>query len=224
MTLDLQSIAVIGGTGTLGSGLARRWTRAGLSVIIGSRDAAKAVEFAKSLPQQATGRPAGGFANSEAAARAEIIVLAVPFASQMAMIEEIRPQLAGKILLDTTVPLVPPRVARVQLPAEGSAALRAQAAAGSDVRVISGFHNVAAHKLGRDEPIDCDILIFGDDPAARETGIVLARKAGLRGIHGGPLANSAAAEALTSVLISINKRYGVDGAGLAITGIGQEEI
>ncbi len=222
MSLEIQKIAVIGGTGTLGSGLARRWARAGLSILVGSRDAAKANDFARSLPQQADGRPAEGASNGDATERADIIVLTVPFASQAEILEAIKPQLKGKILLDATVPLVPPKVARVQLPPEGSAALRAQNIAGEGVRVISGFHNVAADKLHKDAPIACDVLIFGDDVAAREIGIGLARKAGLRGLHGGPLANSAAAEALTSVLISINKRYGVDGAGLFITGIEQD--
>lgn len=223
MTLETRKIAVIGGTGSLGSGLARRWAGAGLSVAVGSRDAEKAAEFARSLPQQAGGRPAEGLSNREAAERAEIVVLTVPFASQAAILEEVRPYLTGKILLDTTVPLMPPKVARVQLPPEGSAAVRAQSLLGEGCRVISGFHNVAAHKLQKNEPMACDVLIFGDDVAARETGIELVTKAGLRGIHGGPLANSAAAEALTSVLISINKRYGADGAGLTITGIPQSE-
>ncbi len=221
MTLDTQEIAVIGGTGALGSGLARRWSAAGLRLSIGSRDAEKAADFARSLPQQAEGRPAAGLSNQEAAERANIIVLTVPFATQATILVAIRPHLASKILLDTTVPLVPPKVARVQLPPEGSAAVRAQTIAGEGVRVISGFHNIAAHKLPKAEPIACDVLIFGDDVEAREIGIGLAEKAGLRGIHGGPLANSAAAEALTSVLISINKRYGADGAGLTITGIPQ---
>ena len=149
------------------------------------------------------------------------MVLTVPFASQSATLEEIRPHLAGKVLLDATVPLVPPKVARVQLPAEGSAALRAQAIAGEGVRVISGFHTVAAHKLPHADPIACDALIFGDEVAAREIGVALAQKAGLRGVHGGPLANSAAGEAMTSVLIFINKRYQADGAGMQISGISE---
>ncbi|NJM33993.1 MAG: NAD(P)-binding domain-containing protein, partial [Rhodomicrobium sp.] len=118
MNTDLDQIAVIGGTGALGSGLARRWAAAGLSLLIGSRDPAKAEEFARSLPQQAPGRPALGLSNKEAAERAAIIVLTVPFATQAAILEEIKPALAGKILIDTTVPLVPPKVARVQLPPE----------------------------------------------------------------------------------------------------------
>jgi NADPH-dependent F420 reductase len=107
---------------------------------------------------------------------------------------------------------------RVQLPPEGSAAARAQKLLGEGVRVVSAFHNVAAHKLATDAVVDCDVLVFGDQKEAREPVIALAAAAGLRGLHGGALANSAAAEALTSVLIFMNRTYSVDGAGLRITG------
>lgn len=223
MTLDQQSIAIIGGTGALGSGLARRWASAGLSIVIGSRDGAKAADHARELARQTGSNGVAGLSNREAAEKAQIVVLTVPFASQGTILEEIALLTGGKLLLDTTVPLMPPKVARVQLPPEGSAAMRAQAILGDHVRVISGFHNVAAHKLQKDGPIACDVLIFGDDPDSRDIGVQLAAKAGLRGLHGGPLANSAAAEALTSVLISINKNYKADGAGLTITGIPQGE-
>ena len=123
-------------------------------------------------------------------------------------------------MVDTTVPLMPPKVARVQLPPEHSAALAAQKRLGAGVRVVAAFHNVAAHKLQHDAPIDCDVLVFGDDPKDREVVLTLAQAAGLRGLHAGPLANSVAAEALTSVLIGINRTYKVDGAGIRITGIG----
>lgn len=139
-------------------------------------------------------------------------------AAQEATLRQIAPFLAGKILVDTTVPLVPPKVMRVQLPAEGSAAMRAQAIVGEDVQLVSAFHNVAAHKLARDEEVACDVLVFGDDKNAREAIIELVRACRLRGIHGGALVNSAAAEALTSVLIFLNKTYKVDGAGIQITG------
>jgi predicted dinucleotide-binding enzyme len=105
------------------------------------------------------------------------------------------------------------------MPAEGCAALAAQKRLGAGVRLVSGFHNVAAHKLQKDEAIDCDVLVFGDDPKDREVVLGLAKDAGLRGSHAGPLANSVAAEALTSVLIGINRAYKVDGAGIRITGI-----
>ena len=210
-------IGMIGGTGKLGAALARRWAKSGLSVMIGSRDAARAKEAAAALAAE-VGRPVASGSNLQAAQAAQLLVVTVPYAAQAATLVEIRAAAAGKVLIDTTVPLMPPRVMRVQLPAEGSAAQRAQQLLGADVSVVSAFHNVAAHKLATDEAVACDVLVFGDDPAARERGVQLARAAGLRGLHGGALANSAAAEALTSVLIFINKTYAVDGAGVAITG------
>ncbi|MBS0391209.1 MAG: NADPH-dependent F420 reductase [Proteobacteria bacterium] len=212
-----QTIAVVGGTGNLGAALARRWAKAGRQVIIGSRTAAKAQEAAEHL-SAGLDTVIRYASNLEAARAADVIVATVPFSSQSAVLEEIRPALAGKILIDTTVPLVPPKVARVQLPAEGSAAQRAQRQLGEGVRLVSAFHNVAAHKLATDQVVECDVLVFGDDKAARAVAVDLADCAGLRGLHAGGLANSAAAEALTSILIFLNKTYKVDGAGIRITG------
>ena len=205
-------LGIVGGTGALGSGLARRWAAAGHAVILGSREAEKARRAAEAIPG------ARGLDNAAAAAAADLVVMTVPFQSHRATLESIAAACAGKILIDTTVPLVPPKVATVQLPPQGSAAMAAQACLGEGVRVVSAFQNIAAHKLHRDEPIDCDVLISGNDRAARETAIELAAAIGLRGIDAGPLANSAAAEALTSILIGINRRYKVDGAGIRITG------
>lgn len=210
------TLAVIGGTGDLGSGLARRWATAGYPVIIGSRSAAKAAEVAAALAGPVKAR---GLANAEAARAGDIVVVTVPFASQGAILDDIRDAVAGKLVIDTTVPLVPPKVARVQLPPEDSAAVTAQKRLGAQARVVSAFHNVAADKLQKDGSIDCDVLVFGDDPKDRATVIALAEAVGLRGLHAGPLANSTAAEALTSVLIGINRTYKVDGAGIRITGI-----
>lgn len=212
-----QTIAVIGGSGNLGAALARRWAKAGRRVIIGSRDAAKAGAAAAQLATELKVE-IGGAANLEAAQRADVVVVAVPFGSQLQVLEEIRAGLAGKVVIDTTVPLVPPKVMRVQLPAEGSAAQRAQALLGAEVRLVSAFHNVAAHKLATDEEVQCDVLVFGDDKGARAVAVELAQQAGLRGLHAGALANAAAAEALTSILIFMNKTYRVDGAGIRITG------
>lgn len=212
-----QTIAVIGGSGNLGAALARRWAKAGRRVVIGSRDAAKASAAAAQLAAELKVE-VGGASNLEAAQRADVVVVAVPFASQLQVLEEIRAGLAGKVVIDTTVPLVPPKVMRVQLPAEGSAAQRAQALLGAEVRLVSAFHNVAAHKLATDEEVQCDVLVFGDDKGARAVAVELAQQAGLRGLHAGALANSAAAEALTSILIFMNKTYRVDGAGIRITG------
>jgi NADPH-dependent F420 reductase len=211
------SIAIVGGTGHLGAALAGRLAGAGYAVTVGSRDSARA---AATAAQVGAGRAVrlGHGTNAEAAAAAEVVILAVPFASQAATLAEIAPHVAGKIVVDTTVPLVPPKVMRVQLPPEGSAAVAAQQRLGAGVRVVSAFHNVAAHKLATDEVVDCDVLVFGDERAARDVVVELARACGLRGLHGGALANSAAAEALTSVLIFLNKTYAVDGAGLRITG------
>jgi NADPH-dependent F420 reductase len=208
-----KTIAVIGGTGNLGAALARRWAKAGLTVIIGSRRAEAAEQAALELGFGLT-----GMANEDAAAKADIVVITVPFSAQEATLLSIKPAVQGKLVVDTTVPLMPPKVMQVQLPAEGSAAVRAQKFLGEGVTLVSAFHNVAAHKLATDEEIDCDILVFGSDKAARGQVVELANQAGLRGLHGGALVNAAAAEALTSILIFLNRTYQVDGAGIRITG------
>ena len=210
-------IAVLGGTGHLGAALARRWAKAGLEVMIGSRDSARAQQAAAELTRECGALVRGG-SNLEAATQGGLIVVTVPYAAHAATLEEIKSAAAGKIVVDTTVPLVPPKVMRVQLPPEGSAAVKAQQLLGDQVTVVGAFHSVAAHKLATDAAIDCDVLVFGDRKEARARVIALARSAGLRGLHGGALANSAATEALTSVLIFINKNYAVDGAGVRITG------
>lgn len=220
MTNEKQVIAVLGGTGKEGSGLAARWAQAGHSIVIGGRDAEKALAVAEELSRDIPGSDVSGAANLEAAQRADIVVLAVPYAAQQATALGVAEALAGKILIDVTVPLVPPKVNRVQLPERGSAVLALQDALGQDVRVVSAFQNVSAHHL-RDlhHEMDCDVLISGDDPDAREIAVTLAEAAGMRGIHVGPLCNSAAAEALTSILISINQRYKISSAGIRITGL-----
>lgn len=207
------TIAVIGGTGNLGAAIARRLAKAGRQVVIGSRSAENARKAADELGLGIT-----GLQNAAAARAGDIVLVTVPFAAQEATLLDIRDHVSGKIVVDTTVPLVPPKVMRVQLPSEGSAAERARRIVGEDVRMVSAFHNVAAHKLATDEDVACDVLVFGDDKAARSVVVELAEATGLRGLHGGALANSAAAEALTSVLIFMNKTYGVDGAGIQITG------
>jgi NADPH-dependent F420 reductase len=223
MAGDRPAIAIIGGTGPLGSGLARRLYSAGYTVVIGSRTAAKAEAAVAALsadhPDSEAGGRLSGSDNAAAARQAEVVFITVPWASQAAILDEIKAHLAGKLVVDTTVPLVPPKVARVQLPSEHSAALAAKQRLGSEVRLVSAFHNVAAHKLATTDKIDCDVLVFGDDPKDREIVVTLATAMGLDAVHAGPLANSVAAEALTSVLIGINRSYKVDGAGVRITGI-----
>lgn len=210
-----RTIAILGGTGDLGSGLAKRWLASGHAVVIGSRSAEKAQAFAVDLGKGARGDDMVGAARS-----ADIVVVAVPFASHEATLRDIRDAVQGKIVVDAVVPLVPPKVSVVQLPAEGSAAQAAQALLGDGVKVVSAFHNVGASKLHAGERADCDVLVFGNDREARDIVIALAGEVASRGVDGGVLANSAAAEALTSVLIGINRRYKVPGAGIRITGLG----
>ena len=212
-------VSIVGGTGSLGSGLARRLARAGLPVILGSRDAARAAATAAELAAALPGSQVTGLGNRDAAAAGAVVILTVPFANHAATLAEIAPALAGKILVDATVPLVPPRVARVQLPPEGSAAVAAQQLLGDGVTVVSAFQNVSADSLHTDDELDCDVLVSGNKAEAREAVVALARRAGLRAWHAGSLENSAAAEALTSVLIFMNKRYGGVHTGIRITGL-----
>ncbi|AMN47477.1 F420-dependent NADP reductase [Steroidobacter denitrificans] len=217
MSTSNHVIAVIGATGQLGAAIARRLVLAGTKVIVGSRDAGRAQEAAKALASE-TGKEVAADANAAAAAAADVVIVTVPYAAQRATLTEIAGVVSGKIVIDTTVPLMPPKVMRVQLPEEGSAAVAAQKILGPSVRLVSAFHNVPAHKLATDEKIACDVLVFGDERAARDVAIDVVSRCGLRGLHGGALCNSAAAEALTSVLIFINKTYSSDGAGIEITG------
>jgi hypothetical protein len=213
------TIAVIGGTGALGRGLAYRWGTAGYDLIIGSRAPLRAESVARELNLRLGREGVRGLGNAAAARAADIVVLTVPFANHRAMLEEISAGVQGKILVDVTVPLVPPKVSRVQLPPEGSAAKAAQALLGDGVRVVSAFHTVAAaHLDGDGEHAEGDVLVCGDDAQARETVISLVEAIGLKGWHAGPIDNSVVAEALTSVLIFINRRYKIDGAGIRVVG------
>jgi 8-hydroxy-5-deazaflavin:NADPH oxidoreductase len=217
---ELPVIAVIGGSGAEGSGLAVRWAKAGYHVLLGSRALERAMARASELNVQLGENRIEGLTNGGAAERAEIVVLTVPYAAQLPTLRELKPALTGKIMVDVTVPLVPPRVSRVQLPEGGSAVVIAQRELGPEVRVVAAFQNVAAHHLMElDRAVDCDVLVCGDDKDAREAVIALATAIGLRALHAGPLANSAAAEALTSVLIFMNRHYKSPGAGIRITGL-----
>ncbi len=213
------NIAVLGGTGAQGSGLALRLSAAGHKLTLGSRDGARAAEAAALLGER-TENPIGGTDNRAAAASAEVVILTVPYAVQRATVEHVLDQLAGKILVDSTVPLTPPKVGTVQLPEGRSAVAGIQQLAGESVRVVSAFQNVSAQHLGElDHAVDCDVLVCGNDRAACDLVIGLCSDMGMRGLYAGTILNSAAAEALTSVLITINRRYKVAGAGIRITGI-----
>lgn len=222
--VQIWTIAILGGTGQEGSGLALRWAKAGHRVILGSREAAKAAATASAVADTLGADNVSGKSNKDAAMAADIVVLTVPFAAQRSTVEEVRDALEGKILIDATVPLVPPKVARVQLPSDGSAVAAIQRLLGENVRVVSAFQNVSArHLKDLSHDVDCDVLICGDDPAAREIVVGLAADIGLRGVHAGPIVNSAAAEALASILIAMNMRYKVPGTGIRITGLPAEQ-
>lgn len=224
MSTPKPSIAVIGGTGDLGTGLAWQLLKAGYEVVIGSRAKEKAEQAAAALASKLEGARVRGRDNATAAREAGIVIVTVPYASHEATLATIRPSVQGKIVIDATVPLKPPKVMRVQLPESGSAAREAQAGLGEDVRVVSAFQNIAAAHLRSDNLQDLagDVLVCGNDPEARETVVVIARDLGLTAWHAGPIDNSAVAEALTSVLIFINKRYGMDGAGIRVVGKDRE--
>jgi len=220
MQAATYTIAVLGGTGAQGGGLALRWAKAGHRVIIGSRSRESAVQGALQLSTLLGDRHIEGATNEEAAALADIVVLTVPYAAQAATALPLRAHLASKILVDATVPLVPPKVGRVQLPGAGSAVAALQEKLGENVKVVSAFQNVSAHHLkALDTEVDCDVLVCGDDPESRNVVIGLIQSIGMRGISAGPICNSAASEALTSLLISINKAYKSPGAGIRITGL-----
>ena len=223
MTDALPTLAILGGTGAEGSGLGFRWAHAGYPVILGSRSAEKAQDGAAELNKLLGKDLVRGMDNLSAAKEAQIVILTVPYSAQKPTISDVASALDGKILVDVTVPLVPPKVNRVQLPEGGSAVEAIQHMLGSGVRVVSAFQNVSAHHLkDLTHSVECDVLVTGDDIPARETVITLANAAGLRGIHAGPLCNSVVAEALTSVLISINQRYKIPGAGIRITGLPEQ--
>lgn len=215
----IKTIAIIGGTGKEGSALAKRWALNGYKVILGSRDATKAQNAATELNQALEGDYIVGKDNQAAAAEASLVVLSVPYSAHASTLSALKPHLSGKILVDLTVPLVPP-VSTVTLPAGLSAAQEAQTHLGSDVRVVSAFQNVSYTTLQNpDEFIDCDVLVSGDDEAAKQEVLMLIQAAGMRGIDVGPLANAIVAESLTPLLIYINKKYGIKHAGIRITGL-----
>ena len=227
MSDSLPVIAIIGGTGALGTGLARRWAQAGYEVIIGSRTAEKAQEALADLVSVMSERGVANAAvsadeNKAAAAKADIVTLTVPYAHHGSTLTAIKDELSGKILIDVTVPLRPPKVGRVQLPEAGSAGQEAQNLLGEEVRVVSAFQNVAAHHLQEGHGIACDVLVSGDNVEARAEVITLVEAAGMKGFSVGPIANAAAAEALTSILIQINKKHKCY-SGIKISGLPDAE-
>jgi NADPH-dependent F420 reductase len=217
---QLPIVAVLGGTGKEGSGLSLRWARSGYQIIIGSRTPDKALRVAGELNDLLGENLVRGMANEDAAREADLVVLTVPYSAHRATLESVREAVQGKTLVDVTVPLKPPQVSTVNLPEGRTAAEEAQALLGDGVKVISAFQNVSAgHLKDLDHGVDCDVLVCGDDGESKLAAIRLAEAAGMRGIDAGPLANAIVAESLTPLLVGINKRYKVAGAGIRITGI-----
>jgi NADPH-dependent F420 reductase len=214
----LLTIAVLGGTGKEGKGLAYRWAKAGYQVLIGSRSSEKAVKAASEIMELLEGSSSVvGATNLEAAEQADIIVLTVPYAGHRETLESVKDALKGKILVDVTAPLVPPKLSKVQMPPAGSAAQEAKQIVGEDVEVVAAFQNVSHEHLMGEEEIECDVLVTGSSKKARAEVLKLVEATGLTGWDAGPIENSVVVEGMASVLIYINKQYGSSHAGIKIT-------
>jgi NADPH-dependent F420 reductase len=215
----LLSIAILGGTGKEGKGLAYRWAKTGYHIIIGSRALEKAETAAKELLVLLEGEAhIEGMLNVEAAKKANIVVLTVPYAAHKDTIEAVKEAVKGKLFIDVTAPIVLPKVATVQMPPAGSAAQEAKSILGDEVEVCAAFQNISHELLLENSSVECDVLVTGTSKEARTEAIKLVEAAGLIGWDAGPIENSVVVEGLTSVLIGINKKYGSTHAGIKITG------
>lgn len=215
-----MKIAILGGTGKEGMGIGFRWAKAGHEITIGSRQGSKALDAAQKLQELLGDRyVVQGKENLEAANEAELVVLTVPFSAHQTMCEYIKPAVIGKIVIDVTVPLVPPKVTKVQMPTAGSATMEAKQIFGEETSVVAAFQNISYEHLLDDDEVACDVLVTGDSKKSREVVIQLVKEAGLVGIDAGPIENSVVVEGLTSILIGINKQFGIHDAGIKITGI-----
>jgi NADPH-dependent F420 reductase len=219
-------IAIVGGTGPEGSGLALRWARAGESVVIGSRDGERARAAAARIAEKAGALGSvEGVENSVAVKMCELVVLTVPFAGQAELMKQLKPWFRpGTVLIDATVPLaaaVGGRPTRVLGVWQGSAAEQAQEILGKNVAVAAAFHSLSATVLHADGDVDCDVIVCSDDDRARQAASELAAKIpGVRAVDGGKLENARIVEAMTALLITLNIRHKVQGAGWRVTGLG----
>lgn len=218
-----RAIAVLGGTGPQGMGLALRWARAGQTVIIGSRDAVRAQQAAENIRQRVPDARVSGMENAAACAAADLLMLTVPFEGQAGLLKQLKPAIrAGSLLIDATVPLaagVGGRASRTLGVWQGSAAQQAAELVPKGVVVVAAFQNTGADALNGDQPMDCDVIVCSDDPAA--TGLVCelaARIPGVRAIDGGKLENARIVEQITALLIGLNIRHKGHG-GIRITGL-----
>ena len=213
-------IAILGGTGEQGPGLALRWAQAGEEVIIGSRQKEKGEKVAIELNQELGKELLRGTDNVTAAAAAEVVVLTVPYSAHVSTLETVKEQLKGKIFVDVSVPLDPENARRVIMPSAGSAAEEAQQVLGPEVKVVGALQNVSAHVL-RDinAAIDCDVLVCGSDKDARATVMQLIERLGIHAIDVGPLEAARQIEPITALLIRLNIRHKVHSAGIRLTGL-----
>jgi hypothetical protein len=214
----LLTLGMIGGTGKEGQGLAYRWARSGYPVIIGSRNEPKALAAAAALNERLGEGVVRGMDNAAAVRACDIAVLTVPYSAHRDTLEGLKMLLTGKVLIDVTNPAVPPRLSEVNLPAAGSAAVEAQQILGGEVDVVSAFQNISHELLLGDEGGTCDVLVSGDSKAAKQQVLQLVEALGLTGWDAGVLKNAVVAESLTSILIGINRRYKLKGAGIRIVG------
>jgi NADPH-dependent F420 reductase len=216
----MTTIAVIGGTGKEGKGLAMRWAHAGHSVIIGSRNAARAETAASELNGLLGKDAVRGLSNADAAQAAEVVVLSVPYEAHRATLEMIKDGAQGKVLIDVTAPLDPVNKKKAYRVPEGSAGVAAQQFLGENVRVVSAFQNISyTHLSNVEEDLGCDVLVCGNDKAAKQLVIGLAKDAGMAAFDAGPIENSVVAEGLTAVLININIAFKIKNAGIHLTGV-----
>jgi NADPH-dependent F420 reductase len=213
-------IAILGGTGEQGPGLALRWAMAGEEVIIGSRSQERAEKVAAELNAELGKALIRGLENSQAAEAAEVVALTVPYTAHLSTLESVKSQVQGKIFIDVSVPLDPDNPRRMKMPPAGSATEEAQAFFGPETKVVAAFQNVAAHLL-RDphHAIACDVLVCGNDAEAKKTVMGLVARMGLRAYDVGPAGSARVVEGLTSLLIRLNIRHKIKGAGIQLTGL-----
>jgi NADPH-dependent F420 reductase len=218
-------IGIIGGTGKEGKGLAYRWVLAGHHVIIGSRQFEKAQKAVETVAELLGGsKPLlEGMENREAVKACEIAVITVPYSAHKPTLESLKDVLDGKTLIDVVVPIVPPKVTKVQMPEAGSVAQEAQGILGDGCSVVDAFQNISYERLIGEGEIDCDVLVAGKGKAARQVVLGLVKDAGLRGWDAGPIENAVVVEGLTSVLIGLNIQHHVNASGIRITGIPIQE-